>query len=122
MANYDSDEKEAPLDPAAERLRRKLARLLMVSGGFMMLGFIAVFAALVYRLGGSGEAGQPDTQAVVAPPLEVQLAIPQGARLVGTDLDGTRALLNLETPAGPMLMLVEMPSGQILGRYALQPQ
>ena len=42
MAAYDTEEEEPPLDPAAERLRRKLVRLVMVSGGIMMLGLIAV--------------------------------------------------------------------------------
>ena len=50
---YDTDD-DAPLDPAAERLRRKLVRLLLVSGGIMMLGLIAVFAAIVYKLSERG--------------------------------------------------------------------
>ena len=50
-------EDEAPLDPAAARLRRKLVRLLFVSGGIMMLGLIAVFAAIVYKLNEGGDGG-----------------------------------------------------------------
>src|SRR6478735_1566643 len=56
MTAYETEE-DAPLDPAAERLRRKLVRLLLVSGGIMMLGFIAVFAAIVYKVGKAEEGG-----------------------------------------------------------------
>jgi hypothetical protein len=116
MTVYDPDETEAPLDPAAERLRRKLARLLMVSGGFMVLGLLAVFAAILYRLGG-GEGGEG--AAFPASAVEASLPIPQGARLLAADLDGERALLTLQTPGGPLLMLIDLPTGHIAGRYAL---
>ena len=87
----------------------------------MILGLIAVFAAIVYRLGGGADAGQrAESQADAL--VEASVAIPAGARLVATDLDGARALLTLETPGGAVLLLVSMPSGQILGRYPLQPQ
>ena len=56
MTSYDDT--EAPLDPAAARLRRKLVRLLFVSGGIMMLGLIAVFGAIVYKLNQGGRGGQ----------------------------------------------------------------
>ena len=60
MSIHDDMRSRAPLDPAAERLRRKLVRLLFVSGGIMMLGLIAVFAAIVYKVGqdGAGTAGR----------------------------------------------------------------
>ena len=56
MTAYDTEE-DAPLDPAAKRLRRKLVRLLFVSGGIMMAGLIAVIAAIVYKLGKAEDGG-----------------------------------------------------------------
>ncbi len=96
----------------------------MVSGAIMMLGFIAVFAALVYRVGGSGEAAG-DAAALPPPgvPAESSLAIPAEARLVAADLDGTRALLTVEAPDGSAsLLLLDLASGRIVGRYALRPE
>jgi len=108
------DEQQQPLDPAAERLRRKLARLLMLSGGIMVLGFIAVFAAIVYRL--SGSAGTEAPFAAVA----ATIPLPVGARLLRAELEGGRALLHLEHDDGSAsLVLVDLESGAVLGRYGL---
>jgi 4-amino-4-deoxy-L-arabinose transferase-like glycosyltransferase len=121
MTDHDPHENEAPLDPAAERLRRKLLRLLMVSGGFMILGLIAVFAAIVYRLGGGADAGEGATFAAGAP-VEAHWSFRQGRGSSPPISTGARALLTLETPGGAVLLLVAMPSGQIIGRYPLRPQ
>lgn len=50
----DVDQEEAPLDPAAQRLQAKLRRLLLGSSLIMFLGFIAVFAAIMYKINASG--------------------------------------------------------------------
>jgi hypothetical protein len=119
MAFSDPDD-EGPLDPAAERLRRKLARLLFVSGGVMLLGFIAVFAAIVYKLGLLGESG---SLSAGSEPVDARIALPAGARLLSADLDGARALLTVEArDGGRSLLLVELESGRILGRYAVAPE
>ena len=126
MAAYDPDDEEAPLDPAAERLRRKLARLLIVSGGIMMLGLIAVFAAIVYKLGVLGDGGPAPLAAAEAgfpgELVDANIAVPPDARLVAADIDGARALLHLEAPDGSSLLLVDLATGEVLGRYALQPE
>jgi hypothetical protein len=120
MVAYETDEHEPPLDPAAERLRRKMTRLLLASGGLMVLGFIAVFAALVYKLGFLGEAGgHSRTQA----PAEAQVAVPAGARLVAADLDGERALLRMDLAnGGVLLILLDLGSGATVGRYELRSE
>ena len=88
MTSYDSED-EAPLDPAAERLRRKLVRLLFVSGGIMMLGLIAVFATIVYKVQAKGEGGARAFSA--ASPVAATIAVPSGFRIVATALDGNHA-------------------------------
>jgi hypothetical protein len=121
MMSYDDGEDEAPLDPAAARLRRKLVRLLLVSGGIMMLGLIAVFAAIVYKLGERGEGDSSRLSAGV--PIEGAIAIPAGHRVAATALDGERALLTLVAPDGSTsLLLVDLNSGAKLGRYAVEPE
>jgi len=118
MALYDRNDSE-PLDPAAERLRRKMTRLLMVSGGIMVLGFIAVFAALVYKLGLLGDAAAIGAGA----PVEAAFPLPQGARIVSSSLDGDRALLHIEAADGAAtLILVDLASGEVLGRYTARPE
>jgi hypothetical protein len=121
MAATDPDD-EDPLDPAAERLRRKMARLVVVSGGIMMLGLIAVFAAIVYKLGMLGDAAAPSGERLAAGIVEAGIEVPAGARLVGADLDGDRALLSVETEGASTLVLVDLATGNVLGRYALTPE
>ena len=124
MAAYDRDEEE-PLDPAAERLRRKMVRLLIVSGGIMILGLIAVFAALVYKLGMLGTSGTAATAFGVpsgAAVVEAPINLPPGARLVSADLDGSRALLTVEVDGASALVLIDLATGKTLGRYTLTPE
>ena len=119
MADHDRDD-EKPLDPAAERLRAKMTRLLLVSGGIMVVGLIAVFFAIVYRLGFLGP-GQDSWADAGGAPLESRIEVPPGARLVSTALDGNRALLGIQAAGVISLLLVELPSGRVVGRYALEP-
>jgi hypothetical protein len=117
-----SDDTDGPLDPAAERLRRKLARLLLVSGGIMMLGLIAVFGAIVYRLGMLGEEQPGPTSVGAAGPVEAAIAVPVDGRLVAAELDGGRALLTIQESGGRLsLLLVDLETGATLGRYTLKP-
>ena len=96
-------------------------RLLFVSGGIMMLGFIAVFAAIVYKL--NERATNASAAAFsAASPVEGQIAIPAGYRIVASALDGERALLTLAAPDGSTsLLLIDLTSGSTLGRYATKP-
>ena len=117
-----SDDSDGPLDPAAERLRRKLARLLLVSGGIMMLGLIAVFGAIVYRLGMLSEERAGPARAGAAGPVEVAIDVPANGRLVAAELEGGRALLTIQDSGGRLsLLLVDLETGATLGRYTLGP-
>ena len=123
MALDGSDEEDAPLDPAAERLRRKLVRLLFISGGITALGLIAVFSAIVYKVGEGGAGPAVGVSGGRGQPVEASIAVPPGARLVSIALDDERALLHLEGVDGSAsLLLVDLASGKPLGRYPLQPQ
>jgi hypothetical protein len=115
------DEDEAPLDPAQERLRRKLVRLLFVSGGIMMAGLIAVFAAIVYKVRDGSETAQPAGGGLSAQaPATGDIPIPPGHRLTATALDGDRALLSLVSPdGGTVLLLVDLATGAELARRRL---
>jgi len=123
MVDRDREEEEAPLDPAVERIRRKLARLLIASFGVMFLGLIAVFAVIVYRLNAPpGDPGPSAGAAIRLPAGDTAIRLPAGARVVSTALDGGRALLQVEKPAGAELILVDLSDGSILARYGLESE
>jgi hypothetical protein len=120
MTVYD-DEGEKPLDPAAERLRRKMVRLLFVSGGIMLLGLIAVFASIVYKLNERGADASESFSA--GSPVEAEIAIPAGHRIVSTSLGGDRVLITLAAPDGSTsLLLIDLKTGATLGRYATKAE
>jgi hypothetical protein len=86
--NPDLDGEEQPLDPAMERVRRKMIRLLAVSIGIMVIGLMAVLAAIVYKI------NQPVRE--VAAPVRSEISgQPLGAALAGESITldpGTRIL------------------------------
>ena len=112
MTIRDEDEAEEPLDPAVERLRRKMVRLLAVSIGVMMIGVMAVLAAVVYR---SVDAGGPKARDGA----ELALALPAGAEIRSVALDGDRALVHAATADGIRMYLVHLADGRILATYTL---
>jgi hypothetical protein len=86
--NQDLDGEEEPLDPAMERVRRKMIRLLAVSIGIMVIGLMAVLAAIVYKI------NQP-VQETAAPARSDLPGQPLGAALAGEAIrldPGTRIL------------------------------
>jgi hypothetical protein len=120
---FHEDAEEAPLDPAAERLRGKLVRLLFVSGGIMLAGLIAVFAAIVYKIGERESAASRSERGGGAATVEARIVIPAGHRLTSTALDGDRALVQLEAEdGGTTLLLIDLATGAVTGRYAVETE
>ncbi|WP_442880054.1 hypothetical protein [Aurantimonas sp. A2-1-M11] len=110
MTIDDQDEIEQPLDPATERLRRKMVRLLVVSIGIMTIGLMAVLAAVVYRAAG--------TDAPLAG-IEATIALPAGSEVLESSLDGEQALLRVRTGSQVSLYLISLADGSVTARYAL---
>lgn len=104
---------DKPLDPAVEAVRRKMARLLLGSFGVMVLGLIAVFAAIVYKL----NAGVTVSSA----PLEADIALPAGSEVLSVALDGPHMLIHAGLPDNPhgQILVVETESGRVIRRFTL---
>jgi len=110
MTIKDDNDVEEPLDPATERVRRKMVRLLVVSIGVMTIGLMAVLAAVVYRtVGGPGPLDG----------IETTIALPAGSEVLETSLDGRQALLRVRNGADVSLYLVSLTDGSVTARYAL---
>ena len=101
---------EAPLDPAAERVRRKMVRLLAVSIGIMFVGIFAVLAAIVWQM---GEATRPALT-------EAELTLPDGFSVTETDLAADALMLRGTDADGAMMLLVfDRATGAMTARYML---
>lgn len=111
----DDPDKEPPLDPAAERLQRKLKRLLAVSSLVMVLGFIAVFAAIVYRV--TSNDAQAELDAIAA-----TVAIGAGAEVVDIEVAEGRLIVLLRKENGTSLVYMDPATGREIGRTEFVPR
>ncbi|MGE7367806.1 hypothetical protein ACQKKX_01890 [Neorhizobium sp. NPDC001467] len=97
-AEIEDQSPEEPLDPAMENIRRKMIKLQLVSGGILLVCFMAVLAAIVYKI------TRPAPQATSAQPVAGSLAVPADQPVT--------AVANL--PAGFVVQSVSHSGNQIL--------
>ena len=75
-----AEQDDQPLDPAMEKVRRKMIRLQIVSGSVMFISLMAVFGAVVYKaVGPSKPATSAATNTVPSDaPVAATASLPQG--------------------------------------------
>ena len=119
------DTEEKPLDPAAERVRRKMVRFVAVNLGLLFLAVMAVLVAVVYKTF-DNEAPADTAAEIPAPdgaPLELDLPLPAGSRVVGHALSGNRVSLQLEAADGRRSLLIyDGAARRVVVRIALTGQ
>ena len=115
MTNPNFEDDDKPLDAAQLRLQAKLKRLLLGSTGVMVIGFVAVFAAIFYRV--TKVDVKPDPN--FAHPIVAELPLPEGARVAATRLDGDRMTLTLESPKGAAILIVDIATMKVIRRLDL---
>lgn len=125
MDNLNHDEQEdKPLDPAMENVRRKMVKLQLVSGGIMLVMFMAVLAAIVYKvtrpdgkepvLAGAGFAIPSDQ------PISATANLPAGFNVLSTSLSGGQILFYGEAADGARKALVfDIGVGRIVADITL---
>jgi hypothetical protein len=88
-------------------------KILVAAMGVLIVVGVTVFAVTVAnRL-------QAARYARTAPPARVELALPEGARVVETVPDGDRLLLRLDTPRGTEVLIVDLASGTLVTTVVL---
>lgn len=122
----DDDDREKPLDPAVERVRRKLIRFMAINLGLLFLALMAVAVAIVYRAGRNEEPPAPAVPELPAPPqgqmLYGEIALPQDARVLGHTLAGSRIGLDVMLADGKRAIFVyDTAAGRIVGRFDIAP-
>lgn len=95
MTHIEQDEQEdKPLDPAMDKVRRKMIRLQIVSGSVMFISLMAVFGAVVYKAVGPSKTvvTQSVPQNLAVPtgngPLAVTASLPQGFTIDNVSYSG----------------------------------
>ena len=113
--NIADDTDEKPLDAAQLRLQAKLKRLLMGSTLVMGVGFVAVFAAIFYRVTRVDVKPAP----VWDTPLVAEAFLPEGGKVKDSRLDGNRLIVTVEGPKGASILIVDIETMKVVRRLEL---
>ncbi len=118
------ENEEKPLDPAVERVRRRLLRFIVINLSLLFTAVIIVIAAIVYR---SATKDAPPAAADIAVPsgemIEAQIPVPAGSRIVSQSLSGNRVSLDIETANGERVILIyDIGQRRLIARLAPAPQ
>lgn len=125
MTGRNSDE-EKPLDPAVERVRRRLIRFMIVNLGILFVAFALVLGAIVYKISrkptnSTGPAGPALKVPSGGGEIAGTIPLPAGARLLSESLSGSHALLDLElADRSRMLLFYDLEAGRVVGRYSVK--
>ena len=108
----DETENEEPLDPAMERVRRKMVRLLTIAIGTMLIGLMAVLGAIVYK---AGDSGVPEGTATAI------LDLPDGFAVSDTDYSENRILFYGTASDGTTKVLIfDAGSGALVADHEVK--
>lgn len=117
-------DEEQPLDPAAERVRRKLLRFMVINLGILFAAVMTVVAALVYRSltpENDGRAAAPASPGVPSGEmLSGDIRLPAGAEIVSHSASASRLTLLLRLADGSeTLLLYDMEERRPVGSFRI---
>lgn len=122
MSKIDADEPdEKPLDPEVEKVRQKMVRLLVVSIGIMIIGVMAVLAAVVYRVVAPEEETVEVSTALPGggEALASRVALPDGFAVEHVALEGGRILFFGSGADGERALVFDIASGSLVAEIAV---
>lgn len=115
------DDNEKPLDPAVEKVRRKLVRFVAINLGLLFIALMAVVGAVVYK-SRTAEPPAPIGGEIPSPDgfVEAEIALPAGAKIVSQSLSGNRIALDTELADGSRaIFLYDVAERRLIGRFAV---
>lgn len=108
---FDDENEEKPLDPATERVRRKLVRFVAINLGLLFAAVMIVLAALVYK---TLQTSTPAAGEVA----EADIALPAGAKVIGHGFTEGKISIDAELADGSRTIFVyDVAAERIVGRY-----
>ncbi|MCV0394246.1 MAG: fimbrial protein [Rhizobiaceae bacterium] len=111
MREEDDDK---PLDPAVERVRRKLTRFVAINLGILFAALMAVAIALVYK--GMVPPGSVETDIAITSPEGAGITLPRGARILSQSLSGSRLSIHVEhADGGQSILIYDLGAGRAAG-------
>jgi len=107
---------ETPLDPAVERVRQKLKRLIIVSSLTVLLGFVAVLFAVIYRI---GPGGSKSGLVASSGETRIEQAIPAGGRVISSSLNGDLLALTVDVFGTTRIVILNINTGKLVRDISL---
>jgi hypothetical protein len=93
---------------------RLLKGAVYIMGGLIVLGTVALVGAIVMKVGDSGEKRAQGFG-------DLEVAVPAGAAITASRLDGDRLAIDIASPAGAEVVIVDVKKGIVIGRVKLRP-
>ncbi len=122
MNKVSDEEDEKPLDPAMEKVRRKMIRLLAVSIGVMMAGVMAVLFAIVYKMNSRASTTIEEASGATGGGLVAsgEIVLPAGAYLNGQSFSGGQLALDVTLQGGAReIQIFDIARQAIVARYSV---
>lgn len=115
--NANNSEEEQPLDPAAERVRRKLVRFMGINLAILFIAVMAVVAALVYKSMSSDDNRGASQSAMPAGEIRSsRITLPTGTQILSHAVSGNRLTLHLRNANGDeSIEIHDLGEGRSLG-------
>ena len=110
---FDDEREDPPLDPAMQRVQAKLRRLILVSGSTLLIGFMAVIAAVIFRVSASND------RSGVGETWRNAIELPAGVTVFATDLDGDHLAVMVDGPQGRTVHVYHLPTATLRGSTTL---
>ena len=118
MAQLDNEE-DKPLEPAVEKVRKKLVRFVAINLSLLFVALMAVVGAVVYKsrtLEPAPTAGDPSPEGLV----EADLALPAGAKVMSQSLSGDRIAIDAQLADGRRAIFVyDFAERRLVGRLSI---
>ncbi len=100
---------DQPLDPATLKIQTKLKRLLAGSSLIMFMGFIAVFAAIFYKINSSDDGVDPSM-------IPSTISVGPDSDILDMELAGGRLVVLVREGDGTAMLHFDPATGKLLGR------
>jgi hypothetical protein len=114
------NEDEKPLDPAVEKVRRKMIRFMGINLSLLFLALMAVVGGIVYK-SRTVLPASPETDGLalsVEGLVEGSIGLPAGARITSQSFNGKSLSLLVEEAGGRQVIYVfDIASRRIVGRF-----
>ncbi|MFM2280027.1 MAG: hypothetical protein RLZZ444_2258 [Pseudomonadota bacterium] len=124
--NFADEEEEKPLDPAMEKVRRKMVRLLFISSSAIVLALMTVLGSIVYKANRNSTASTVSADraapAEAIPAARQEIVLPAGFTIDSTSLSGNRLLLSGKMADGSRKIIIQdIGTGKPLTEIDVKP-